>query len=293
MFNLLFLQSDNWGEVGTAVTTATTEIDYGQIDAMDPNSSMDKWKLLQTDRGMSFRCKRHAGSLMTGLLAMLAFLSPILMVILPLIGVLGLRDKQLQCQVECEGMAVSLSFKLVVLVVGSWAVFFRRPRSTLPRIHIYRAIVCLLIVVFLISFWLFYGKLISNEKETVEYKSLVAFAVSLVDALLFVHYLAVLLMELRGRQAQYYIKVVRSPDGESKGFPIGEMSVQRAAAWVLDKYYTEFPIYNPYLDRQSITIGARFRKGAKISDMDGGTAINVSKMYTHIYLCTQKTFKTA
>jgi vang-like len=78
-------------------------------------------------------------------------------------------------------------------------------------------------------------------------------------------------MELRHKQSQYYIKVVRSPDGESKGFPIGQMSVQRAAAWVLDIYYTEFPIYNPYLDR--ITAN-RQRKGSKMYDMDGSSTGN-------------------
>lgn len=28
-------------------------------------------------------------------------------------------------------------------------------------------------------------------------------------------------------------------------------SPQRAAAWVLDMYYTDFPIFNPYLDPRS------------------------------------------
>ena len=48
---------------------------------------------------------------------------------------------------------------------------------------------------------------------------------------------------------RFYIKIVRSPDGESKSYAIGQLSVQRAAVWVLEKYYTDFSIYNPYLDR--------------------------------------------
>jgi hypothetical protein len=28
-----------------------------------------------------------------------------------------------------------------------------------------------------------------------------------------------------------------------------QISIQRAAVWLLDKYYTEFPIYNPFLER--------------------------------------------
>ena len=45
------------------------------------------------------------------------------------------------------------------------------------------------------------------ESRRVEYRSLVGYALSLVDALLFVHYLAIVLIELRHRQSQYYLKV--------------------------------------------------------------------------------------
>ena len=87
--------------------------------------------------------------------------------------------------------------------------------------------------------------------------------------------------------------MVRSPDGESRGFPIGRISVQQAASTVLDRYYTTFPIYNPYLDRLiggGVT-GLRNRGKAgpggaggtvKVYEVDGpnGSAINVS--ITHI-----------
>ena len=42
---------------------------------------------------------------------------------------------------------------------------------------------------------------------------------------------------------------MRSPDGASKSYAIGQLSIQRAAVWVLEKYYTDFPIYNPYLEQ--------------------------------------------
>ena len=80
--------------------------------------------------------------------------------------------------------------------------------------------------------------------------------------------------------------MVRSPDGESRGFPIGRISVQQAASTVLDQYYTTFPIYNPYLDRivgGGVT-GLRNRGktggpggGTKVYEIDGpnGSTINV------------------
>ena len=82
------------------------------------------------------------------------------------------------------------------------------------------------------------------------------------------------MFDFYSRHAQYYVKVLRSLDGESKGFAIGQMSVQRAASWILDKYYTEFPIYNPFLDRVN---GNRNRKGIKVYDIDGNG--NVSFMW--------------
>lgn len=265
-------QDEHWGENTTAVTI-NSDLDYndqnqgGFIANGTGNGppELEKWRL-ETERGMNFRCKRHMGPLLAGFLSMCALISPILMAGLPKLGLFGSRKIQLQCGVECDGMLVALSFKLFVLAIGTWAVFYRNPRSTLPRIHIYRALVCLLIVVFLVSFWLFYASHFFNETERVEYSGLVQFALHLVDALLFVHYLAIILIELRHTNPQFYVKVLRSPDGESKGFAIGQMSVQRAASWILDKYYTEFPIYNPFLDRLT---GARNRKGVKVYDIDG------------------------
>jgi vang-like len=289
LINVIFcmFQDEHWGENTTAVTM-NSDMDYtdsgaqfglpnGNNPGMGPNpagTELDKWRL-ETERGMGFRCRRHAGPLVAVFLSMLAFISPILMAGLPKLGLFGLRSSQLQCGVECDGMLVSLAFKLFTLVVGTWGVFFRNPRSTLPRIHVYRALVCLLILVFLISFWLFYASHILNETISVEYSGLVQFALHLVDALLFVHYLAIILMELRHTQPQYYVKVLRSPDGESKGFPIGQLSVQRAAAWILDRYYTDFPIYNPYLDRLT---GARNRKGIKVYDIDGNANVSTKNI---------------
>ncbi len=63
------------------------------------------------------------------------------------------------------------------------------------------------------------------------------------------------------------------------------MSVQQAAAWVLDRYHTDFPEYNPYLDRIVHPAGGAgggghhrgsSRRGVKVYDIDGhGANINV------------------
>ena len=56
---------------------------------------------------------------------------------------------------------------------------------------------------------------------------------------------------------------------------MGQLSIQRAAATVLEKYLVDFPIYNPYLETMA---GAKSKKGYKVYDVDGinNGNINVS-----------------
>ena len=66
-------------------------------------------------------------------------------------------------------------------------------------------------------------------------------------------------------------RVVRSPDGEARSYPMGQLSIQRAAASILEQYYATFPIYNPYLDTIPSKTGARgsHRDNYKYYDVDG------------------------
>ena len=239
--------------------------------AFDPDNGM-QWTPDQ-ERGWRFQCQRYAGSYIATLLSVISFLSPILMILLPRFDFMSFKDKQLKCEVECDGLLISFSFKLLILAIGSWAVFFRTPKSTMPRIFLFRSLICVLVFVFVFSFWLFYGVRVMEHRGNIQYYDIVQYATSLVDALLFLHYLALVLMELRHLQPQFYIKIVRSPDGESKSYAIGNLSIQRAAAWVLEKYYTDFPVYNPYLERLP---AGKNRKGSnyKYYDVDGLGTIN-------------------
>ena len=266
------LQDENWGETTTAVTTAS-DLEYAMED-------LAKWQI-QSEQGLAFRCQQYLGPVTSGLLATAAFISPILMVILPKVGAFNMREDHLTCDVTCDGMLISFAFKLLILLLGTWGLFFRRPRTTLPRIFVFRALISLLILVFILTFWLFYGVHLLEERSKIEYKDIVQYALSLIDALLFVHYLAIILIELRHNAAQFYVKVVRSPDGQSASYTLGEFSIQRAAASILEKYYVDFPIYNPYLDTVPAANSSRGGKKAfKLYDVDGmpNGAVNVSHL---------------
>lgn len=270
-------QDDNWGENTTAITGNTSEQSQSTED-------VSNWPG-EPDTGLSFLCHRYFGSILTIILSIAAFLSPLAMVVLPKLGffpalssTLGLQQniKLLACGAECKGQLVSLAFKLVILAVGAWAIFLRRPNATLPRIFLFRAAVLTFVLVCTFAYWLFYivqvtetARAATTPEESVDYKALVAYASSLTDTLLFIHYLAVVLVEIRHLQPTYYIKIVRSPDGESKAYTIGQLSIQRAAVWVLEKYYTEFPVYNPYLERIPVSKSRKASSSFKFYEVDG------------------------
>ena len=89
-------------------------------------------------QGWRLTCGRYSGQFLVAALSLLGFLSPILMLILPHADFMNMRNSQLKCEVDCDGLLISFSFKLLVLALGSWAVFYRAPRATLPRIHLFR-----------------------------------------------------------------------------------------------------------------------------------------------------------
>lgn len=276
-------QDENWGENTTAITGNTSE---GSQSLEDINN----WPL-ESDGGIGFVCSRYFGATIALGLSFVSFVSPLAMVVLPKIGFFpGLTDniaiqpsqriQLLSCAAECKGILLSLAFKLVLLGVGVWAVFFRTRNAILPRIFVFRAMTLVILAVCIFSYWLFYivqiteaTKALALGEEATDYNTLVSYVSSFADTLLFIHYIAVILMEIRHLEPVYYVKIVRSPDGESRSFAIGQLSIQRAAIWVLQKYYTEFPIYNPYLEKISISKSQRKGQSSiKFYEVDGSNA---------------------
>lgn len=275
-------QDDNWGENTTAITGNTSDQSLSMED-------LSNWHT-GSDTGFGFACQRYMETSLSLILCFVAFMSPLAMVVMPKMGFFpGAFDNMelsqiaktqlLACNPECKGQLVSLAFRMLLLSLGIWALYFRQPAATLPRIFLFRAAVNLIVVLCTFTFWLFYfvqvtegAKALIEGTEVADYKSLVAFATSYADTLIFTHYISVVLLEIRQQQPAYYVKVVRSPDGESRSFAIGQLSIQRAAVHVLHKYYTEFAVFNPYLDRVPVSKSQQ-RKALstfKYYDVDGG-----------------------
>ncbi|XP_011178748.1 vang-like protein 2 [Zeugodacus cucurbitae] len=262
-------QDENWGENTTAVTGNTSE---QSISMEDINNAWHR----ENDTSFGFACRRRLESAFSLLLGFVSFFSPVAMVVMPRMGFFPsafdhaeltqtVRTQLLACSSECKGLLVSLTARLILLAIGLWALFMRRSAATMPRIFLYRAVVLLLVTICTFAYWLFYMVQVTNGAkvvvetggDAVNYKSLVAYATNLVDTLLFIHYIAVVLLELRHQQPMYYVKIIRSPDGISRSYMLGQLSIQRAAIWVLQRYYVDFPIFNPYLERIPISKSQR------------------------------------
>uniref|UniRef100_A0A8C5QGE6 Vang-like protein n=1 Tax=Leptobrachium leishanense TaxID=445787 RepID=A0A8C5QGE6_9ANUR len=248
-------QEDNWAETTTAVTSerSTSLQDLAQTGTYtDPKSTRPN---LQTLLGFYVFCILGAVSLLT---------PPAFITLPQLLWGLELQP----CGVICEGLYISVAFKMLLLMFGSWAVFLRRPRSSLPRLVEFRALLLLLLFLFLVSYWLFYGVRVLGGREK-NLLSVVQYAASMVDALIFIHYLAVVLLELRQFQTLFYLKVVRSTDGEARYYTLGKLSIQRAALFVLEKYQKDFPVFNPSYSAARKPTKKSQLLGVKMYNVDG------------------------
>uniref|UniRef100_A0A3Q2XSS8 Vang-like protein n=1 Tax=Hippocampus comes TaxID=109280 RepID=A0A3Q2XSS8_HIPCM len=249
---------DNWGETTTAVT-GTSELSISQEEVVGLGKGIQ-------DRTRGFRRYLPLAVGLCGGVLVLA--TPLVFLLLPVI----MWPERLQpCGAACEGLFLSLSFKLLMLLTAIWALFLRPARASLPRVCACRAFLTTLTLLLTMSYWLFYGVRILDAQDE-DYHGVVQFAVSLVDSQLFVHYLAVVLLELRHLRPCYSVCVIRSTDGETRHYNIGQLSIQNAALTVLEYYYRDFPLHNPALLSASKHRAAKHLAGLKVYNVDGSAA---------------------
>ncbi|XP_076857752.1 vang-like protein 1 [Brachyhypopomus gauderio] len=253
-------QDDNWAETTTAVT-GTSDHSLSQEDL----AGFAKACEVPGPLGRGGRLVRLLPLGLTLLLGLLVLLTPLAFLALPQ---LLWAERLQECGTACEGLFLSLAFKLLVLLLAGWALFVRRPRASLPRLAVFRALLALLTLLLLLSYWLFFGVRILDTQDN-NYQGIVQFAVSLVDALLFTHYLAVVLLEVRQLQACFSLCVIRSTDGETRHYNLGQLSIQRAALVVLERYYSDFSVHNSALLTAAKSRTAKYLADLKVYSVDG------------------------
>lgn len=168
-----------------------------------------------------------------------------------------------------------MGFITVLLILGVYMMYWRRAAADMPRLFLPRAAFACFILFILFSFWLFYVVRIVLEKHP-NYTYVVSFANSLLNVLFFIHGIW-LYYEAKQMRPEFVVTIVRDPDGESRTFEIGQMSIQEAAVHVLRFYMANFPSYNAFLDKTRRGENAgRFKSGAsqigtgfKVYDIEG------------------------
>lgn len=137
---------------------------------------------------------------------------------------------------------------MFILSIGTWVIFASKSRAAqLPRAYELSNLLVILICLITFSYWLFYTVRIIDTHNS-NYHEILEFTVSYVDVQLFTFIICVFALRIRQQQSEFIVKMVRSPDGEQSQYNIGRMSIQRAAIWLLEQYYKDFAVYNPWLE---------------------------------------------
>jgi len=206
-------------------------------------------------------------SLVAALICVFSFLSPIAMVSIPRPSAVNVEggplyptsDAGYDCDEDCEFAVFSLSVRLIVIAIIFLGCCSRRIWSAaeLPRFEDVEAALTAVILLIAVVFWSFYGVRIARRDVHADYARTVSFAVSMADALLFVHGLAALVLALRCRSTSVnlVVHVVRSTDGRSTTFSVPTMSVQQLALLCLRRCCAEFNVES---DKSGLRVLTKF-----------------------------------
>uniref|UniRef100_A0A7E4VR14 Vang-like protein n=1 Tax=Panagrellus redivivus TaxID=6233 RepID=A0A7E4VR14_PANRE len=262
---LNYLIDDNGADNTTVITGNTSEHSF---------SGLSKRFNVQPQPviGPRRRCSRLCWAFCVTVISLGAWFSAPAMIAIPFLWPLfGLHWPEVHCNIECQGNLFNICIKLVLLFAAFYIIYWRKPLADLPRLHLPRAAFSIFVVFLTFAYWLFFVSRIVLEPNT-EYPIVVSYALSFLDALVFIHCLWIFYDMHQSRPA-FIVTVTRDPDGESKSFQIGGVSIQQSAVEIMQLYSTHFSSYNPYIERCR---RYNTREGRAKSNMSLGTGF---KMY--------------
>uniref|UniRef100_A0A1I7Y453 Vang-like protein n=1 Tax=Steinernema glaseri TaxID=37863 RepID=A0A1I7Y453_9BILA len=262
---------DTWGDNTTVITTTSDFSQHGgnALPYFEPSKRV-------TGR----RCSRVLWLCSAVLLCLIAIGSAPLMMATPLLlPYIGIDWPEIECPPDCQGYVLTLCVKVVLLIVALWAVYWRSAAADMPRIFLPRVALAFFVLFILFAFWLFFIVRIVLERQAA-YSYIVSYSTSLLDVLLYVHYISVIVLVLRSLRPEFTVSVLRDPDGELHTFPLGMMSLQEAAVQVLRFYNVHFSSFNPALEAyrtRTKSCASTVSTGFKMYDIDGTGAGTLSE----------------
>lgn len=139
--------------------TGTSELSISQEEVVGLGKEIQ-------DRTRGFR--RYLPLAVGIFVGLLVVATPLVFLLLPAVM---WPDTLQACGAACEGLFLSISFKLLILLVAIWALFLRPSKAGLPRVCVYRAFLTTLTLLLTMSYWLFYGVRILDAQVSLEYNT--------------------------------------------------------------------------------------------------------------------------
>jgi vang-like len=267
-------QDDNWGETTTTTCNGVNEdtLTNNNDTSLQLHDNNPKEHFPQISKKFNQRkLSLSISQFIIYLLCLIAFISPIFFLTIPYASISS--DLIL---IDDYSPLLTIIFKLIFLLFATILLLYRRRNTTyLPRIHIYKTCLIIILLILLIVYWFYYiFKFLQPKLD--KYERILTMTSTYEDLLLFILIISVLILEIKWLYPKWIVKVVRSPDGQSRQYTIGirryfiyifkipifwifkgSMSIQEASVYLLEQYYKDFPVFNPWLENAQQTQAKR------------------------------------
>ena len=213
-------QDDNWGETTTITCnggnedTLTNNNDTSlQLHDNNPNENNPH---IIKNYNQNKKLSLTISQFIIYLLCLIAFISPIFFLLIPytLISSDGII-------IDDYSPILTIIFKLIFLLFSTILLFYRRRNTTyLPRIHIHKTCLIIILLILLFVYWFYYiYKLLQSKFD--KYQRILSMTSTYEDLLLFLLIITVFILEVKWLYPKWIVKVVRSPDGQTRQYTIG------------------------------------------------------------------------
>lgn len=238
-------QDDHWADNATIIT-ATSERSASRDDDLSALGGDEIEELHAAPPGGKSGGRRLAALcrvLLGCALGLPPLLTPPAFVIFPRLllwmsGVVGQTDRSSDatrapaeetseglCAQLCDGAHLALAVKLLLLLPSSWALFLREPLggARVPRASRPHWLLRVLVLLCAGCHWLLYG-IRGVWRPGADPKAIVGLATSCTDAMLWLQYAGLTLLEVATlNHHAYCLKVTRNTDGESRCYNVGRL----------------------------------------------------------------------
>jgi vang-like len=208
-------QDDNWGETTTTTyNIATEDITINNDTNLQLNDPIEHLsdKLNHQKRSILIY------HFLIYFLCLIAFISPILFLTLPY----TINRSEL-IPIDDYTLLLTIIFKLLFLLFGTFLLLYRRRNTIyLPCIHIQKVFLMIILTIILFTYWLYYIlKLL--QPNVAKYEKILSMTSTYEDLLIFLLLLVVIILEVKWLYPKWIVKIVRSPDGQTRQYTIGKI----------------------------------------------------------------------